>query len=274
MSITNSAKQLKNAEDIIITAMQRKYPTDFPNGISAKERLYKELTHYKDLKKRIQTLEHLYLHLLKTLVNRNMLPSVIKLNKKKSEYGKLLHNWNPKETLKSWGNRQQELVNEIFKISEGRSASPGRICETFAKGIIEGARLINKYNSIQHFWEEIRKRRVDKDFNEGLNFFKENPITGMGPALSLHFFQRLGLPVYAKPDVHVKFAMNHFGWIKRPTNNDGVLMQTIFDVYKKVGEPYVPYVIDKLLWIIGSGSLCDTEPKYEIGSLKKELKYI
>ena len=274
MSIKNSAKQLKSIEKIIIAAMRLKFPLDFPNNSAANKRLWEELLHYKTLAGRINTTEKLYRHLLKTLVNRNMLPSVITLDKKETEYIKLLHNWNPWETLKSWGNRQEELANKIFKISGGKGNTPGRLCIGFAKGVIEGAELMSRYGTIKDFWDEAEEAGADKEFKGGLKFFKNNPITGMGPALSLHFFQRLGLPFYAKPDTHVKDVMKNFAWIADSENDDTVIMQTISDIHAKAGDPYVPYVIDKLLWITGSGTLCDTKPAYELGTLKKDLKNI
>lgn len=272
MNQKQCVKQLKSVEQIILTAMMEKFPGDFRDEASAWKRLWAELTHYKHLQTRINTLEGLYLQLLKTLVNANMLPKVIKLNQYRADYEKVLFSWDPKKVAETWGKKPDALVKEIFKASHSRAEAPGRICRNFAAGVLEAAQLIGKYSSFEEFREDIARRGADKDFSAGLQYFKENRITGLGPALSLHFFQRLGFPAYAKPDVHVKHVLRSLGWVGEKERDDRVLMQAMYDAYKIAEEPYVPYAIDKLFWIIGSGSLCDVSPSFELGSLKDKLK--
>lgn len=105
------------------------------------------------------------------------------------------------------------------------------------------------YDSIDEFDRFVQGFYTNQYSRLALPLLLKQELFGFGFALACDFLKENGYPEFIKPDTHINDIAKELGLTKATTN---------FEIFKDV-EAYcqrinkLPYEIDKLFWLVGSG---------------------
>jgi hypothetical protein len=133
----------------------------------------------------------------------------------------------------------------------------------FTKGAIDGAILLSRFNNVSEFNEFVLKYTKSGRHIELIEYFSKN-IHWYGFALSCDFLKELGYSGFVKPDTHINTIFHDLGLSK--TKDDHAIFRAAIEYSKSINE--VPYRVDKLFWLIGSGNFYLTHQKVNTDKFK------
>jgi hypothetical protein len=216
-----------------------------------------------------QTLEQLYRGLLVAAQNRRGMPNSIG---DLDELEDLLHGYSPEAVVEHY-----DSWDEFFRaVERDPNVSPpgplnienrGSYWVQFSKSVISGAEFLNQFEDIHAFREFVER------FDEGgrsrleLPLRLKNDIHGFGFPLACDFLKENGYPEYVKPDTHLKKIFTELDL--SPTHEDIDVFRNLIRFAETIDE--VPYRVDKLFWLVGSGRFYLEEPELTIDTDRQEF---
>ena len=136
----------------------------------------------------------------------------------------------------------------------------------FTKGSYEGAKFLSKFETQIEFNEYVSKYLEKKQHIQIANNIASN-IHGIGFALACDFLKELGYSDFVKPDVHIIDIFNGLGLVQ--SQNPESVFSAVLDYANSIDE--IPYRVDKLFWLIGSGYLYLLPDKPRISTDREEF---
>lgn len=197
-----------------------------------------------------KTMNELFRGLLWSLSNRrNMGKTIGRIENLKP----FLFNFDPFLVAEEYNNDWQSLFQKI----QNNYNPPGRMdirekrsfWVIFCKGTVSGARFLSRFSNIEEFDKLANQFYLNEYTRAALPMLIEKEVFGLGFALACDFLKENGYPEFVKPDVHIKSIFNGIGISN--TNDDYEVFKDVIRFSKEIGE--LPYVVDKLFWLIGSG---------------------
>lgn len=193
----------------------------------------------------------IYRRILESASNRQHMPNVI------GDIGRLkpiLYNLDPHKVAKNHGTDWRSVFLRI----KNQLGLPARISPAnergtwvqFSKTVVSAAQFLLRHPSDLDLLKEFEKFQ-NAVLRDALPCLLSHEIHGFGFPLACDFLKELGFDQYAKPDVHVKDILSGLGFCD--PQNDLEVGRTVFRVAK--ANSCTPYAADKLLWLVGSGSL-------------------
>lgn len=204
-------------------------------------------------KKAADSTEELYYGLLVSSQNRQAMPNSIG---DITELEGLLCGFNPEQVIQQYAS-WEDVFREVEQSEE--VSPPGRFVidnpyshwVQFSKSIISAGEFLNDYNSMAEFDEFIsdtgsgnRSSRLD------VPLLLSDEVHGIGLATACDFLKENGYPGFVKPDVHIREIFEGAG-ISEPDTDDIELFNDAIEFAEAIDV--LPYKVDKLLWIVGSG---------------------
>jgi len=225
----------------------RKYLLSFPeiNG----EILNKHLNYWKG--KKPKDLNELFKRMVEQAPNRQGMPNSIgEVNRiSGSVFG-----WNYKKVLSEYGSWK-----ELFRaIKKSGYTPPGRMVENapkshwaqFCKSVISIAEFVSTFEEIEDFNKFVEAFYLNEKTRVALPLLLSEEIHGYGFALACDSLKENGYPEFVKPDVHIKYLFRELGLSSGKSS-----FQVFRDVIKfSKSIDKMPYEVDKLFWLVGSGS--------------------
>ncbi len=210
--------------------------------------------------------------MLKSVRNRQGMPNTItdeRLAKIKDE----LEGFDPKEIMRKYGYLEDEAEKSIWEqmkkaLSDEMKSGNGlnsHWLEEFKRSIFSVALFLSRFSDIKEYEEFIDDFQKSAYTTISLPLFMEREIHGMGFALACDFLKENGYPQYVKPDVHIKDIFHGCGLSR--TKMDFDVFKSVIEFSREIDE--VPYRVDKLFWLIGSGKFYMTNLR--TGRRKKEF---
>ena len=200
------------------------------------------------------SLADIYKHLLKTAQNKNMATNVIggaiggidKLDG-------LLCKFEPTAIVEKYGCSWEVVLDDIvtqLKPTGKVRRGPRSLWPQFCKTITSGAEFLSKFSKAPDFYKWVDFFDQDERARPALPMLLSYEIDGFGFPLACDFIKEIGYHNFGKPDVHLKkiFAALGLSAIEK----DYQVFKAIIRVAKNVET--TPYNVDKLFWLIGSGS--------------------
>jgi len=229
----------------MIFQMAREYLLNFVSEDVLKQQL--EL----GLNKKPNSIAELFRGLLGSLSNRgSMQNSIGDIDNLKS----FLFDFEPSLIVEEYGDdwrRLFDIIKENYtpptKMESNNKKSYWVI---FVKGIISGAKFLSRFASIEDFADFVNIYYLNENKLVDLPMLLAQEIHGFGFALACDFLKENGYPKYIKPDVHIKYIFNGIG-ISNSTD-DYQVFKDVIRFSREINE--VPYVVDKMFWLIGSGN--------------------
>lgn len=219
------------------------------------------------------TIKQLYRNLLMHAQNRRgMINSIGNIDK----LAPFLFDFDPKEVYKQYDGWQS-----LFVQIKDNYKPPGRMeidnsrnyWVIYSKSIISTAKFLSKFYSLNEFEEYVNQFVLEEniDLRIALPLLLSEELFGFKFALSCDFIKENVSPKFIKPDVHIKDVFVAIGICLKSDSDIDVFRKVVkfaHDVEKE------PYWIDKLFWLVGSGTYYQSE-KYplteKIRTSKKQL---
>lgn len=244
----------------------------------AAKRLEAELDYYRNLKREGRSLSDIFKRLCLSLANRGAMFTVVLGGKRHlddtlSKFEDILEGFDPKRILSEFEGSEARLVERLVAargLSEAASARQVKekrsFFKTFVRGVLSGACYFFRFKNGAEFYEFLDKWLVDPDMAAMLPvYFHEQQIVGLGPALAADFLKEIGIQELGKPDLWVKRIMHEAGWTpKEPTAFE--VQKVFWKVWRLLGPEYPPVILDKLMYIVGSGQFQMVLPEYSCRS--------
>lgn len=117
----------------------------------------------------------------------------------------------------------------------------------FSKGVISGARYLDKFPNVSSFDNFIKEYTMRGNHIQLVNEISKE-IHGYGFALTCDFLKELGYAEFVKPDTHIIDIFHGLGLSR--SRKDVDVFHSVLKFAESVDE--VPYRVDKMFWLIGS----------------------
>jgi len=216
------------------------------------------------------SINEIYKRIIESSQNKNMNPGVIKGTIGSIDNLKIiLSNFEPTEILKKYPNDDyNQLLLDIifgFNLQERINKSNRGIIPQLCKTIIEAAKFIEQFKSVDEFYKWVDKFYKDETLRPALPLYLCYEIFGLGIALSCDFLKELGFVEFSKPDIHMKDIFKGLSLSQTTSDRDIILSINRIAKNNKIN----PYTVDKLFWLIGSGNFYKSNIK--IGTQKNKF---
>lgn len=190
-----------------------------------------------------------------------------------------LENFSPKQIIEKYDNDWGKL----FRTIESNYTPPGPMVINsrqnfwviFCKSAISASNFLSRFSSIKEFDKFISQFYLNEYTRIALPLLLDKEIFGLGFALACDFLKENGYPKFVKPDVHIKAIFKGIG-LSQPKSDDYEVFKDVIRFSESINV--VPYGVDKLFWLVGSGRFyldndvrVDTSRDDFIGKVKKEL---
>ena len=121
----------------------------------------------------------------------------------------------------------------------------------YAKSVLSAAHFLKRFETAQSFHDFVGSFYRDEYTRLALPILLKEEIFGFGFALACDFLKESGYEQFVKPDTHIKELCRAAGITESDT--DFVVFKDVISYCDKHG--LVPYEFDKLIWLVGSGTL-------------------
>ncbi len=165
-----------------------------------------------------------------------------------------LYNFEPTQIKETYGSDWDKLFDTIQK----SYTPPGRMERNnsknywviFCKSTLSASQFLSRFPSIEEFDKFVSQFYLNEYTRVALPLLLEKEIFGIGFALACNFLKENGYPKFVKPDIHIKAIFNGIGLSH--SEFDYEVFKDVIRFSEAIEE--IPYVIDKLFWLVGSGN--------------------
>lgn len=121
----------------------------------------------------------------------------------------------------------------------------------FSKSVLSAGEFLSNYDSVDEFDERLPgTERGDESSPVDAPLLLSDEVHGIGFATACDFLKENGYPGFVKPDTHIRDIFEEAG-LSDPDADDIELFEDAIRFADEIDT--VPYKVDKLLWIVGSG---------------------
>ena len=120
----------------------------------------------------------------------------------------------------------------------------------FCKAILSISRFLSSYKSIEEFDEFVKGFYINEYSRLALPLLLKQEIFGFGFALACDFLKENGYPEFIKPDTHINDIANGLGI--SDSKVDFQIFKDVVTYCRRINK--LPYEVDKLFWLVGSGN--------------------
>jgi hypothetical protein len=232
------------------------YAYDYLVSKIGRNALEEKLNHYRHHK--AETMEDLFWYLLNSLTNKVGMRATIGDIDVLGDY---LFCFDPYQTHDHY----QDKWKKLFKKIQDNYTPPGPMdiknknsyWVIFSKGILSGAEFLSQFESYKAFDEFVNSFAFNDISISALPILLDQEVYGMGFPIASDWLKEIGYSNYCKPDTHTIDILFETGVASSQDNY--TVFQTMVRM-AKVNNEY-PAVIDRLLWLIGSGKYVGKDEK-------------
>lgn len=205
----------------------------------------------------LSSLPSLFKAMLENAKNRQGMPNAIG---EVSSLSGVLFDFNPKRVVDKYP--YWEILFDEIKL---KVRPPGRMVKNnphnywvvYSKSIISIARFVNRFKDYSEFREYVDQFVNSKtpDTRIALPLLLEKEIFGYQFALACDFLKENIDPHFIKTDTHIRDIFIGLGYSPEGSS-DYQVFRDVIRFSDSIGE--LPYVVDKLFWLVGSGNFYDS----------------
>lgn len=183
----------------------------------------------------------------------------------------VLCDFDPELVLEKYSSEQEVFEEIMARLQPRGSINPSAkgIWPMYCRTILSGAKFLSQFASAKDFYDWVDFFDEDERARPALPMLVAQEIYGIGFALACDFLKELGYENFSKPDVQIKAIFPALGLCPFGAG-DYEVFKAIARVGRNVGV--TPYNVDKLFWLIGSGTFYNDAhvgKNGKIGSRKK-----
>jgi hypothetical protein len=233
-----------------------KYGYDYLVSKIGQSALEQKLNHYRQHK--ADTMEDVFWYLINSLTNKVGMRATIG---DVDVLGDYLFCFDPYQTHDHYKDDWEKL----FKKIQDNYTPPGPMkiknknsyWVIFCKGILSGAEFLSQFESYDAFDEFVNSFAFNDISIGALPILLDQEVFGMGFPIACDWLKEIGYFNYCKPDTHTIDIL--FGAGVASNQDNYTVFITMVRMAKVNDEP--PAVIDRLLWLIGSGKYVEKNEK-------------
>ena len=222
---------------------------------------------------RPKTIAGLYERMLAAAQNANMKAGVIGGSiGGVGNLGRVLCDFEPTLVLEKYSSDWEEVLDDIVAHLRPRGSirrTTRSIWPRYCQTVLSAARFLSQFSSADDFYGWVDFFDRDERARPALLMLLDQEVEGFGFALACDFVMGLGYENFSKPDVHIKEIFEGIGLCPYGSS-DYEVFKAVARVARNAGV--TPYNVDKLFWLVSSGSFHEDPHmgnKGEIGSRKK-----
>ena len=224
---------------------------DYLESRIGKEALEQKLDHYRSYK--VDNMHDGFWHLLNSLTNKVGMRATIGAIDPLEPF---LFGFDPWQTHSHY----QDDWQLLFKTVEQNHQPPGPMnfknessyWVLLCKGILSGAEFLSRFDSFESFDKFVNSFTFNDTSIAALPILLDQEIFGFAFALACDWLKECGYHNYGKPDTHTVDIL--CGTVACNRDNYEVF-KTMVQIGRVNDE--LPAVVDRLLWLIGSGRYVD-----------------
>lgn len=232
----------------------RKYLLDFDE--INEDILEKHLDNYKI--GAATSIEELLKKILNSVKNKQAMPNTIGDIDKLGPY---LCDFNPKQIIivfeNNWEKVFYKIKNEYKPKGKFDINKPQSYWVIFCKSVISAAHFVNKFSTIEDFNAFVTYFYENEYTRVALPLLLEKEIDGLGFVLACDFLKENGYEKFIKPDTHIEKIFKGIGF-SLSDDKPYKIFKDVIRFAETINE--VPYRVDKMFWLIGSGKFYLTPP--------------
>jgi hypothetical protein len=220
------------------------------------------LNYYMNLweRRKPKTFEELCRNMIEHSQNRRGMPNSIG---KVSELKTILFDFNPSlitDNFKNWDILFDYISKNNYKTKGNMTKeNPHNYWVLFTKNILSISKYLLRFGSLSSFNQYVSVFDVDNpEIRLSLPLILSQEKLGYGFALACDFIKENVSPRYIKPDTHIRDIFIGVG-ICHPSDNDLAIFRKVVAFSDDI--QILPYSVDRLFWLIGSGKLFETEDR-------------
>lgn len=216
--------------------------------------------------KRPKTIQELFRSFLMHAKNRQGMPNSIG---NIEELFPMLFGFDHNEVNKKYNN-WESLFDAIY---ESSYSPPGRMIKSnnrshwviYCKSIISIAEFLVAYKGLDQFNKFVNGFLTNEQSKLALPLLLAEEIFGFGFALACDFLKENVSPEFIKPDTHINYIAQGLGITK--SKDDYQIFKDVESYCSRISV--LPYEVDKVFWLVGSGDFYLTKTK--INSSKQKF---
>lgn len=235
----------------LIFAAARNYLLTFPNVDEGM--IDKHLNYRKEGRR--NSLNDLLFGMLNSVQNKQGMQDRV--------FGKLenlqpyLENYDPLQIAKRYGDNWSRDWGKLFVAIQNGYTPPGKMAidkprnpwVIFCKATISASHFLSRFSDVGEFDEFVSRFYLNEYTRLALPLLLDKEIFGLGFALACDFLKENGYPKFVKPDTHIKDIFKGLGLSQY--DDDYEIFKDVIRFSESIDE--IPYVVDKLFWLVGSG---------------------
>ena len=216
------------------------------------------------------SLETVFERFIQSAQNYQRMPNVIKLKQRQEEIRKILCGYDIKKISNISENDLYFRFRETFNIKT--KDSKRNSWYKWSCSIVDSAKFLNRFKDLNAFNSFVSGFDFSIDSRMALPLLIQARIRGIGFALACDVLKELGYFNYSKPDVHMIDVFYSLGLSENNPFSTFEAISKMAEDCQTVDKCITPYKVDKVFWLICSGTFYNEMPDgIEIGSHKKEL---
>lgn len=252
------------------------------NQVKIEKNIIEKYLKPEEKRNKPNSINDIFKAILESAQNTSMSPNVIgkSISGIKSNIdplGILLFNFNPSKTYDKYYHMTDLELFNVIKPSLKKIPEKQVLWLRYCKTIISTSKFLKQYKNHDAFYNFIDTHYQNEQMRLFLPMLLSFEIDGFGFALACDFLKELGYINYGKPDTHIKDIFLELDLLpKIPKNSlkaDYLSLKILNDIAKM--NKTNAYAVDKILWLICSGTLYLDKNLEPLGNNKKEfIKYM
>lgn len=203
-----------------------------------------------------ESLRDLLFGMLGSVQNKRAMPNSIgPLNNLKPH----LEEFDPQQIIAKYGSYWRDSWKKLFRFVEANYTPPGRMeidipqnaWVIFCKATISASNFLGGFSDVQDFNRFVSQFYLNEITRVALPMVLDREVFGLGFALACDFLKENGYPKFVKPDTQIMQIFKTLG-LSKPESDDYEVFKDVIRFSESIEE--VPYVVDKLFWLVGSGN--------------------
>lgn len=161
------------------------------------------------------------------------------------------------ERYRSW--------DELFDAIQANCEPPGKMMKSnshnywvvFCKSILSIAKFVSRFKTMDYFDTYVNQFITDiPDTRLALPLILKEEIFGYQFALACDFVKENISPLFVKPDVHIRAIFIGIG-LSENKATDFQIFRDVVRFAESINQ--LPYAVDKLFWLVGSGNFYNSD---------------
>ena len=166
----------------------------------------------------------------------------------------VLFKFEPAKVVAHYGDDWEAVLDDIVERVNPRGKvrrSSRSIWPRFCRSIVSGGKFLAQFPDAAAFYAWADGFAADGRSSSDLPDAISRQVDGLGFALACDFLKELGYSAYGKPDVHIRKTLIGLG-LMSDAATDQAAHELLLSFARSAGLS--PYHVDKLIWLVGSGS--------------------